>query len=128
MESATQILHRREGDRVHEDVEPIPAAVDLRDERGDVLGLGRVAQQDRHLVMVRQRLDEPGDVVLETVVEIGEREPRALALEARRDPPGDAPLIPNANDERALSLEQPHAGHLRVPRIIPEPTWRRTRI
>jgi len=123
-----EILDRGERDRVHEDVEPIPSTVDLGDERCDVLRLGRVAEQYRHVLVIRQRFDQLGDVVLETIVEIREREPGALALEAGSDPPGDAPLISNANDERALSLEQPHAGHLRVPRIISEPKWRRTAI
>ena len=108
MEPTAEVLRRRERDRVDEDVQAAPAPLDLGDEARDVLGLGRVAQEDGHGGVVGQRVDELGDVLLEAIVQVGEGEPRALPLERRRDPPRDAALVPHPDDERLLPLEQTH--------------------
>ena len=48
------------------------------------------------------------DALLELLVDVGERELGAFAMHGLRDAPGDGTIGRNADDERALSAQEPH--------------------
>ena len=108
MKPPLQVVDRGERDRVDEDVEPAPPAVDLGEERVDLFLLRDVARPDRDRLVVRQRRDELEHVVLQPFVGPVERELGAFALERRGNPPGDAALVADAHDERFLSVKETH--------------------
>ena len=82
-EIAGQRLARRERDRMQQAVERAPLGAERGEQRVDVLVLRHVAGQHRHGPELGGDLD---DAVLEVVVDVGERERRALAPARRATP------------------------------------------
>jgi hypothetical protein len=90
---------------MHDDVEPVPAPAE-RVERTVDLRVGRhVARQDD----IRSAFGRAFfDALLQSIVQIGERERRALAMHGFRDAPGDGALARDADDQRALTDQETH--------------------
>ena len=102
---ALQCLAGSECDRVHDDVESVPAFTQ-RFERAVDLGIAcDVAFQDD----VRARLGrEPGHALAETFVLAGEREVGALPAHRARNSPGDRAIAGNPQDQGSLAFEKRH--------------------
>ncbi len=104
-EVAAQRLARRERHGMHQDVERIPAglqmretALDLRIAR-DIHGEGDVGPE-----FLRERHHAVGHPF-----DMRERELRALAMHGLRDTPGDGAIRREPDDERALALQKTHS-------------------
>ena len=59
-------------------------------------------------------LGEGADAVLEHLARVAEADRGAFLLEGLRDPPGDGPLVGDAEDQRLLSAHQAHGRALSI--------------
>ena len=105
-ELALQRLARREADRMHEDVEAVPAPPEFGEHRFDLRVAGHVQRQHDVGTELARRLV---DAVLEPVVLVREGEAGAFAVHRLGDAPGDRAMAGDADDECALALEESHA-------------------
>ena len=104
-EAALEILRRREGDRVHEQVElPAERLAHLAEDARDVLVGADVALGDER---ASTELGELADALLDPLALVGERELRAALGEPPRDRPGDRAPVGDAEHEAALAFELP---------------------
>ena len=101
-EAALQVFLRREGDRVHQDVEPAPLLVDRLEHRLELARRRDVERQEqRRLQLARQRLDvRPG-----LLVEVGDREVGAELAERLGAAVGDRAVVGDADDQRLGALQ-----------------------
>src|SRR4030095_3743606 len=98
-EATLQVFALRERDGMDEDVEASPALASLREERCDLRVVLDVARPDEIGSDLR---GERPDAPLERFADEGQAERRPLTSERSRDGPGDAALVRDPEDERAL--------------------------
>jgi hypothetical protein len=102
-EAPFEVLGRREGDRVHEQVElAAPGGGDLGE---DAVEIGVGAHVARRHQLRPHRGRQLAHVRLDPLALEGERELGPLVREPLRDRPGDRALVRDAQDERALARE-----------------------
>src|SRR5690606_5812819 len=98
-------LARRVGDRVDQDVEPVPALAELLEAGGDLVVAGHVEGQ--HDIAAKR-----GGGLLDTraqlVIEVGECHLGTLAVHGLGDAAGDRAVAGDAGDECALALQETH--------------------
>ena len=99
-------------DRVDEAVEPAAERGGRRREHAVeiVVGADVALAHD----VPADRLGQLADALLDALALVGERELRALVMEALRDRPGDRALVCDAQHERLLAVEPPGHGAILV--------------
>ena len=98
-----EILGRREGDGVHEEIElAVPRLGDLAEDTVDVL-VGADVAGGHELGVDRGR--EFAHVAFDPLALKGESELGPLVRQAPRDRPGDRPLVRDSHDQSAFSRE-----------------------
>ena len=102
--AAFELIGRRVGDRVDQDVEAVPALPERLEERVDLPVVGHVQRQHDIAAELAGHLL---DATLELVGLIVERELRALLLERLRDPPGDRAVARKPDDNGAFTGRNP---------------------
>ena len=103
---AVEQLARGVGHRVHDDVEPVPVVVEVREDRFDLLvGCDVAGQHDVGLGLRGVFLH----ALFELVVLVGVGELGALPMHGLGDAPGDGPVARHAHDQRAFSCQESHA-------------------
>ncbi len=105
-EAAGQRLARGEGDRMDQDVEPVPGLAQPREGGVD---LGVDADVHRHDQRRAERGRELDYAILDAVVLVGEGELRALPLHGLRYAPGDRTIGGQAHHQGLSSRQKPHA-------------------
>src|SRR5207237_3821075 len=98
-------LARRVGDRVHDDVELAPLALEEPERRIALTVDGHI---EREREARAERVREGLDPLLHLVVEVGECELGALAVHRLGDTPGDRAIGRDPDDEGALAGEKSH--------------------
>ena len=106
--AAGELLARRKGDAVHDDVERSPASTAIRCEGGVDLGVVRDVHRQHELGA--EALRHLGDAVLEPVVLIGEGELGALATHRGGDAVRDRTLGREPDDQGALAGKKTHVN------------------
>ena len=103
-EASLQVLARGEGERVDDGVEAVAPALRQRGEDGrDLRVVGDVARQDQ---VDADRLGQRPHPLLDRLVRVGQRQRRALGVEALGDRPGDAVIVGDAEDGGALAGQE----------------------
>ena len=106
-ETTIERFARRIADRMHQDVETIPALAEFSEYAVDLRIIGDVARQhDVRPARLRGRFHAR----LELVHLIGKGEFRAFAMHRFGDAAGDRALAGDADDQCALSLQETHAA------------------
>ena len=104
-EAALDGFARGEGDRVDDDVELPPFALEQVESGVDLLVDGDV---QRHRQFRAEGLGERLDALLHLVVGVGEGELGAFAMHGLGDAPGDRTICRHAHDEGALAGKKSH--------------------
>src|SRR5437764_14027793 len=102
-EGPRERLARRVGDRVHDDVELAPLALEEPERRVDLSVDGHIERQREARA---ERVREGLDPLLHPVVQVGEGEPGALAVQRLGDTPGARALGRDPDDEGAFAGEK----------------------
>ena len=103
--AALDRLARREADRVHEDVEPVPVLAQLGEAGIDLRVFGDVQRDHDVRAVFRGGVL---DARLQLVALVGEGEFRTLAAHGLGDAVGDRALAGDAGDECTLALQESH--------------------
>jgi hypothetical protein len=109
-EAARDLVARREGDGMHEDVERIPGRTEARERGIDLRIDAHVHGQDDRAGEVPRH---SRDTLAQAFPLVGEGELRSLPMHRRGDPVGDRTLRREADDQGTLAAQEPHRVNLR---------------
>src|SRR5690606_36863085 len=104
--ASLELIGRREGDGVDENVEAVPTRRETVEERVDLAVVGDVERQ--HDIALELR-GEPADAVCELLRLIAERELGAFATHRLCDTPRDRSVARDADDHGPPAGEKTHA-------------------
>src|SRR5439155_21418371 len=93
------VLLLREGDRVHQDVGAAEGLLDVGEQGVDLVVPRDVAGEDRRSRLLGR---QGAHVLLQPLALVVERQTGPLAVQRLGDPPGDAPLVGDPDDQPFL--------------------------